>query len=102
MAAEPFHLVGLVPRGETLWCCVVAFAAATQLFGDKGAVNNNSGWTPINDTAHCCAVGFAEGGQPENVAEGIAHLSILHIHRSQLPVRSHHSCHRCILRSPRR
>ena len=64
-------MVRLLPCGEPVGSAVVAYAAAKQLLGDKGLVNNNSGWTPVDDTAHCCAVRFAEGGQPELVAKRI-------------------------------
>ena len=50
---------------------IVAFAAATQFVGYECVVNDNSGWTPVDNAAHCGAVRFAEGGQPELVAKSV-------------------------------
>lgn len=96
--AEQFHTVGLLARGGQV---ALSRTAPVEFVLDEVHIDFDAGGHAVNHASHPWSMAFAEGGQPEDVAKGVAHVSILHNLHNRLPVRSRHSCHRCIHRSLR-
>ena len=86
--AEQLHTVGLLPRGGDV---ALSRTAAVELMLDEFHIDIDASGHAVDHTAHPWAMALAESGQPEDVAEGIAHLNTLHILHNRFPVRSHRS-----------
>ena len=68
-AGEDFHLVGFAPLGNV---AAGAGATAVEVGLDIGFGKRQAGRAAVDDAADACAVTFAEGGDAEELSEGVA------------------------------